>query len=239
VEGILPLAGLLAVPSLLAANAVLAPRKIEVFDPRWKSILLVLWLSSSLKIAYYCLAEAYPANDLIWYYVQEIILLGLWLGAAGRVLLSAVSARTAAALVGLGVAGAFAVSCVGIVTSRPILEWELASFRMVPEIERIAGPEAIIGSWDAGVLGYFLPNPVVHLGGLVNDREFFRYLQEGRYREYLDANGIRYLANLVEPGRDRYFLDDFGKADLTLMFRSPEVITGHPDWRYEIYRVPE
>jgi len=239
VVGILPLVGLLAVPSLLAANAVLAPRRIAIFDPQWKSILLVLWLSSTFKIAYYCIAEAYPANDLIWYYVQEIILLGLWLGAAAGALLSAVSERVAAAVVRVVVAAAFLVSWIGIIASRPILEWELASLRVVPEIERITEPEATIGSWDAGVLGYFLPNPVVQLGGLVNDREFLRHLQNGRYREYLAANEIRYLANLAQLGRDRHFLDDFGKAEFTLLFRSAEGISGHPDWRYEVYRVPE
>jgi hypothetical protein len=237
--GILPLAGLLAAPSLLAANAMLAHRNMPILDPQWKPMLLVLWLSSGLKIAYYCLGEAYPSNTLIWYYVQEIIVLGLWLAAAGRMLLSALSKRAASEVARMAVAAAFVVSWIGVISSRPFLEWELASLRMVPEIERIAGPEAIIGSWDAGVLGYFLPNPVVQLGGLVNDREFFRHLQDGRYREYLTLNGIQYLANLVRPGRDRHFLDDFGKSEFTLMFRSPEGIDGHPDWRYEVYRVPE
>jgi hypothetical protein len=152
---------------------------------------------------------------------------------------SAVSERAAVAVVRAAVAAAFLTSWIGIIASRPILEWELASLRMVPEIERIAGPEAIIGSWDAGVLGYFLPNPVVQLGGLVNDREFFRHMQSGRYREYLAANEIRYLANLAQPGRDRHFLDDFGRAEFTLIFRSAEGIIGHPDWRYEVYRVAE
>ncbi|HSR19368.1 MAG TPA: hypothetical protein VLL49_00505, partial [Anaerolineales bacterium] len=89
------------------------------------------------------------------------------------------------------------------------------------------------------VLGYFLPNPVVQLGGLVNDRDFFRYLRGGRYREYLTINRIQYLANVVQPGRDRHFIDDFGKSGFALMFRSAEGIAGHPDWRYEIYRVLE
>ncbi|MFZ5481510.1 MAG: hypothetical protein ACOZNI_32410 [Myxococcota bacterium] len=40
-------------------------------------------------------------------------------------------------------------------------------------------PDAVVGSWDAGVIGWFAPQPVVNLDGVVNDVAYLRAMREG------------------------------------------------------------
>lgn len=68
-------------------------------------------------------------------------------------------------------------------------------------------PAARIGAWNAGELGYFSRRSVVNLDGLVNDRAYLDFLRSGRpVREYLDREGIEYLA-------------DYDASDLSMPFR--------------------
>lgn len=45
----------------------------------------------------------------------------------------------------------------------------------------------------AGSLGYFTNRNVIHIEGLVNDREFADYLKTGRVHDYLELYDVRYL----------------------------------------------
>jgi len=58
------------------------------------------------------------------------------------------------------------------------------------------GEGAVIGSWDAGYVGYFCTRRVVNLDGLVNSYRFQRILREDGFAAYLDSAGIDYLANV-------------------------------------------
>jgi len=56
--------------------------------------------------------------------------------------------------------------------------------------------DARIGSWNAGLLGYFSHRAVVNLDGLVNDRRYFEDVVVGRDLDgYLRREGITYLAD--------------------------------------------
>jgi hypothetical protein len=69
-------------------------------------------------------------------------------------------------------------------------------------------PDARIGAWNAGQLGYFSDRTIVNLDGLANDLHYLRYLQNGiPVREYLMAENIDYLIDVNEP-------------DLTMPFRA-------------------
>jgi hypothetical protein len=53
-----------------------------------------------------------------------------------------------------------------------------------------------VGSWNAGLLGYFSHRPVVNLDGLVNDRTYFENVILGHDLEtYLRDEGIERLAD--------------------------------------------
>lgn len=74
-------------------------------------------------------------------------------------------------------------------------------------------PDAIIGSWNAGVLGYFSDRTVVNLDGVVNDGAV-RAMQDRRLAEYLRNRRISYLVDVT--GQIEMFMKRFG---------------GRPNWR--------
>ena len=55
-----------------------------------------------------------------------------------------------------------------------VREWEVTSHMGVQIMDRLLPEESVVGSWDAGVIGYFSRYPVVNLDGLVNSYEYLR-----------------------------------------------------------------
>jgi hypothetical protein len=65
--------------------------------------------------------------------------------------------------------------------------------------------DAILGSWDAGVIAYFATQKIINLDGVVNSIDYARALSEGTAGELLKKQGITYLVNhgLVDNGEDK------------------------------------
>jgi hypothetical protein len=58
-------------------------------------------------------------------------------------------------------------------------------------------PDARIGAWNAGVLGYFSDRTVVNLDGLANDREYLQFLASGApLQVYLQQQQIHYIVDV-------------------------------------------
>lgn len=71
---------------------------------------------------------------------------------------------------------------------------------MVAWINDNIPPDARIGAWNAGMLGYFVTPTVVNLDGLVNDKAFLEQLRSGASTlEYLRREGITYLIDVNSP----------------------------------------
>ncbi len=75
-------------------------------------------------------------------------------------------------------------------------------------MNRVLPGDSVVGSWDAGITGYFSDFPVVNLDGLVNSYDYFHATNVDRdgyagwnrklqpiYREF----GITHFANVAEP----------------------------------------
>ena len=88
-------------------------------------------------------------------------------------------------------------------------EYLVSGYAVASILNRALAEGSILGSWDAGKLGYFSKFPVVNLDGLANDYEFLRqyaeqgqwgggiYSQRETYAETLhEAFGINWLVNL-------------------------------------------
>jgi hypothetical protein len=98
-------------------------------------------------------------------------------------------------------------------------------------------PDAVVGSFDAGVIGYFAQRPVVNLDGLVNSFEWYEARQKGTEAtaEFLRRSGVTHIANhgdLVdgdEPGMraavDGLLGDDAG-ARMELVHRIEYIYQG-------------
>lgn len=54
--------------------------------------------------------------------------------------------------------------------------------------------DALVGSWNAGVLGYYAKQRVVNLDGLINSYELVPHLREGTTPEYILSEKIEYLS---------------------------------------------
>ena len=77
------------------------------------------------------------------------------------------------------------------------LHWDIASYMGVQVMNRALPEGSVIGSWDAGAIGYFSRFPVVNLDGLVNSYEYFNIAWQsglvlGKYAS------LKYAA-LVDP----------------------------------------
>ncbi|MFT7464340.1 MAG: hypothetical protein ACI9EF_002695 [Pseudohongiellaceae bacterium] len=55
--------------------------------------------------------------------------------------------------------------------------------------------EAIVGSWNAGVIGYYADCHVINLDGLINSWEFLPYLAKGDLANYCRDFGLDYIAD--------------------------------------------
>ena len=53
-------------------------------------------------------------------------------------------------------------------------EWEITSHMGTQVMDRVLPGDSVIGSWDAGAIGYFSRFPVVNVDGLVNSYDFYR-----------------------------------------------------------------
>ena len=87
--------------------------------------------------------------------------------------------------------------------------WQLTSYMGAQVINRALPEGSVVGSWDAGVIGYFSRFPVVNLDGLVNSYDYFhaRYIAqaietegEDFYRRY----GVTHFANTQATAIDQY-----------------------------------
>ena len=100
--------------------------------------------------------------------------------------------------------------------------WVVSSYAGTLITNRVIPDDSIVGSWDAGVIGYFSHFPVVNLDGLVNSYDYFRataadrrsYIQRGKFHPLHQEFGITHLANHSEHIFDnklfesRAFLED-------------------------------
>lgn len=130
-----------------------------------------------------------------WYFVPEYMIVCLFVG----VVLARVRPRLVACSVAALLLFQMAQSHRNITEPRPGLH--RARYELAAEIGRTLPPDAVIGAWNSGELGYFTPQTVVNLDGLANDARYFNFLRGGGdVRHYLKEVGVDYIADY--NGRD-------------------------------------
>ena len=81
-------------------------------------------------------------------------------------------------------------------------KWMDTSYMGVQVMDRMLPEDSVVGSWDAGVIGYFSRFPVVNLDGLVNSYDYMRARKEGTEAAFYQRYGITHFANMFqEEGR--------------------------------------
>ena len=75
-------------------------------------------------------------------------------------------------------------------------EREVTSQMGVQVMDRVLPEDSVVGSWDAGVIGYFSRFPVVNLDGLVNSYDYLHAQKEGTKAAFHSRYGITHFANV-------------------------------------------
>ena len=78
--------------------------------------------------------------------------------------------------------------------------WDVTSYMGTPVVNAALPEDSVIGSYDAGVIGYFSRFPVVNLDGLVNSYDYFHARKRGTETEFYQRYGITHFANLRGVG---------------------------------------
>jgi hypothetical protein len=77
--------------------------------------------------------------------------------------------------------------------------------------------DVVLGSWDAGVIGYYAQRRVINLDGVVNSHAYHEAMRRQRIGSFLANEGVSMIVNHgdIENGRDpdleRYLRDWFGE----------------------------
>jgi hypothetical protein len=224
------------------------------------------WFAAALVIVigYY---SQLSAQQWLWYYAPHVLYLTfLAVLVAGDFCEGAVreappdrSAGLAMApvqfiLVGVA-AAAFALSIVEI-TDPNKRSIQLANRAAGEWITEELPPDAVLGSWDAGVVGYFTDQPIMNLDGVVNSFEWLDARREGRTSEFLRDRDLGFTVNhaaIGEDGQDESIRDDVaGLLDeetaegITLVHREEFTYTGRvegtgdvsDEWAVFVYEIP-
>jgi hypothetical protein len=236
---LLPLIGIFGLPVLFLLQKAIKPSSpgVRLCEARHFSFFLVLWISSLVKVSYYSIFQQYPRSGNYWYYVQEVILFALCAGFVSGWVLERLRSARGQAIARYLPPVLMAFSVFMILNTKPVFEWELASYTAALEVKRYVADEDILGAKDAGVLGYFLTNPVVNLDGLVNDEQFYEYLKTGKVGQYVQGEDIQYLINLSDPSSNDMLTSLMGPSNLELVYTSEMPVVSQQDWIYKIYRV--
>jgi hypothetical protein len=75
--------------------------------------------------------------------------------------------------------------------------WQASSYDGAMWIDRHLPRDAIVGSPDSGVVGYFAHRRVINLDGLVNSADFLRAMKAGKLEAWIQRAGVTHLANAV------------------------------------------
>ena len=103
-------------------------------------------------------------------------------------------------------------------------KWMDTSYMGVQVMNRVLPEDSVVGSWDAGVIGYFSRFPVVNLDGLVNSYGYLRARKEGTeavatfHRQY----GITHFANMnLLESRARKYPPRPSGSGVAILFEGP------------------
>ena len=152
-------------------------------------------------------AEAVPA---IWYLSQH----SLWVLATLWLLVEREGARRWVTGGVVGAAALFAAATWVIRLQRSSYDIYLQRREMAGWMNRELPAGSIVGSWDAGITGYYCDHPVVNLDGLVNSYEYAQSMMAGRGIDYLDRVRVTHLAQVFLVDFDHFQPAGYDSAEL-------------------------
>lgn len=223
--------------------------------------------ASVILIGYYNVLQS---QQWLWYYCPVGIYL-IWLAVLG-IADFAESALVEAPATTSTARALLPVQALLLVPLVALLVWQSLQFfdpelRSIQEANRDAGvwiddnlpDDAVLASWDAGVVGYFSHRSVINLDGVVNSKEWYDAGRNGTTGQFLADRNLGWIVNhgLPEDGQDQAiiaFVDStFGpdaaagtELEHTVPFRYSGTTTGSGgtesgtrDLAVFLYRLPQ
>ena len=92
-----------------------------------------------------------------------------------------------------------------------IKSWGVRSYMGAVVMDRLLPEGTLVGSWDAGVVGYFSRLQVMNLDGLANSYHYKEAMEDGSHREFWQRHGLFHFGNIYMeglPGRQTTVLWD-------------------------------
>ncbi len=94
-------------------------------------------------------------------------------------------------------------ACFRIKHTSPV-HWRTSMYHAALWAKHHTPPNAIFGMTDSGIFGYYSERRVINLDGVVNNREYQRYLLHRQLKHYFRRQGIEYLVVYVVPDSPRF-----------------------------------
>lgn len=163
----------------------------------------------AFALLHFCaFAALYPlyirGPGVAWYFVPIYLLLVIAAGIVGAFAVQGLRARFPRARRWIGPA---AVAALAINFALYLAHEARPGRNATPKMEVIAWmnenlpPDARVGSWNAGVIGFFARQHVVNLDGLANDFDYLDHLRTDRLEAYARKEGITHLVEHDGSGR--------------------------------------
>lgn len=109
--------------------------------------------------------------------------------------------------------------------------WNDESYRAATWMNANLPTGTMVGSWNAGVVGYYAHHSVVNLDGLINNFDLLPFLEEGRIADYITQENIEYLSDMSSMFERTGVLE---QLPLTEVYRHYSPLM---DEHYQVYRV--
>lgn len=176
------------------------PRLRKKFSPAHLNAILLLNIGLILFYLYLLFFAFFAWNLFFWYFAfPEAVLL-----ITGVLLIGSIFSEMPfqnsiwnyrISVIGLGLFINILVNSYFLIRWVP---WEQnTSYQLIKvsrKIDRLCGPNAVIGAFDAGIIGYYTAGRVINLDGLANNFDYFEnYLVPKRLKEYLIEQGATHL----------------------------------------------
>lgn len=121
--------------------------------------------------------------------------------------------------------------------------WALPPYYGAQWMNEKLPPDVIIGSADAGIVGYFSERPVVNLDGLVNSVKYFKAMSQQRLADWLSESGVTHFANVFPAGKidgceamaDRTRQQSAFPGKCTLLYESETYILAGREFAFRVY----
>ena len=112
-------------------------------------------------------------------------------------------------------------------------DWDIASYMGAQVMNRALPEGSVIGSWDAGVIGYFSRFPVVNLDGLVNSYAHLRArsIQQTEGLNFHRRYRVTHFANNQWRHRNRWP----DRIPNNVIFEGPPLYSSYGEYRFRLW----